>query len=80
MPCLSSHGGGGYASGTYVRDSKLYCGECGAECPVIPTWGYRERGVTVWQIPEWIAGSSVINGMLRHKALSEGLDGTKEGR
>jgi len=28
VPCVSTHGGAGYAEGTYIKDKKLYCGFC----------------------------------------------------
>lgn len=41
QPCLSTHGGAGYAYGTYWDGGALVCGLCGTRIENPPPTGYR---------------------------------------
>lgn len=66
MQCLSTHGGAGYALGSYRRGDKIVCGACGIEIKNPHPTGrkfIREKGWRGWLLgkgkweptwPDWI--------------------------
>jgi hypothetical protein len=70
--CLSTHGGAGYAPGSYWRGTSIICGICGTEIknprPVGSRWVWipdhsflgrllnRGRGYWAPKWPDWIGG------------------------
>lgn len=66
--CLSTHGGAGYAPGSYWRGKSIICGICGEEIINPPSVGSRwihdrsflgqllGRGRWVPKWPSWIGG------------------------
>ena len=52
--CISTHGGAGYAPGSYRKGSKIVCGLCGEEIENPPVIRYRRtrrpgrKGEGIW--------------------------------